>query len=131
MRCVINVPVRGTTSDICGTETIGCQCCGTLRSQETWERVGQWGGYTYYRSGRHLEGVALAVADRQVPMINEVTPVNASIMRQNYKYSGCHFSGHCVSSDWNKRILREGSLLRPASDGSGLVSQEGYLDRPG
>ena len=42
------------------------------------------GGYTYYWSGRpqrHLEGVAVAVADRLVPMITEVTPVNKRIMR--------------------------------------------------
>ena len=42
------------------------------------------GGYTYYWSGRpqgHLEGVAVAVADRLVPMITEVTPVNERIMR--------------------------------------------------
>ena len=43
---------------------------------------GRWvsgDGYTYYWSGRprgHLEGVAVAVADRLVPMITEVTPVN-------------------------------------------------------
>ena len=24
-----------------------CQCSRSLRSQETWERVSQWGGYTY------------------------------------------------------------------------------------
>ena len=37
------------------------------------------GGYTYNWSGRpqgHLEGVAVAVADRLVPVINGVTPVN-------------------------------------------------------
>ena len=42
------------------------------------------GGYTYYWSGRpqgHFEGVAVAVADRLVPMITEVTPVNERIMR--------------------------------------------------
>ena len=42
------------------------------------------GGYTYYWSGRphgHLEEVAVAVADRLVPMITEVTPVNERIMR--------------------------------------------------
>ena len=41
-------------------------------------------GETYYWSGRpqgHLEGVAVAVADRLVPMITQVTPVNVRIMR--------------------------------------------------
>ena len=41
-------------------------------------------GYTYYWSGRpqeHLEGVSVAVVDRLVPMITEVTPLNERIMR--------------------------------------------------
>ena len=42
------------------------------------------GGCTYYWSGRpqgHLDGVAVAVADRLVSMITAVTPVNERIMR--------------------------------------------------
>ena len=42
------------------------------------------GGYTYYWSGRppeHIEGAVLAVADRLVPMITEVTPANERIIR--------------------------------------------------
>ena len=41
------------------------------------------GGYTYYLSGRiqgHLEGVAVADADRLIPIVTEVTPVNERIM---------------------------------------------------
>ena len=49
------------------------------------------GGYTYYWSGRadgrHTEGVALAVADRLVPLISEVTPVNERIMRLRLTHS--------------------------------------------
>ena len=42
------------------------------------------GGYTFYWSGRlqgNLEGEAVVVADRLVPIITEVTPVNERIMR--------------------------------------------------
>ena len=41
------------------------------------------GGYNYYWPGLpqgHLEGVAVVDADRLVPMITEVTPVNERIM---------------------------------------------------
>ena len=68
----------------------GCQCCITLRSQETWERVGQWSGYTYYWSRRpqgHLEAVTVAVADRLVPMITKVTPVSPNDTRITHTLS--------------------------------------------
>ena len=42
-----------------------------------------WDGYTSYWSGcprGHPEGVAVAIADRLVPEIIEVTPVNKRIM---------------------------------------------------
>ena len=49
------------------------------------------GGYTYYWSGRsnghHTEGVGIAVADRLVPMVLEVTPVSERLMRLRLKYS--------------------------------------------
>ena len=49
------------------------------------------GGYTYYWSGRldgyHSEGVAIAVSDRLVPMVVEVTPVNERIMRLRLRHS--------------------------------------------
>ena len=46
--------------------------------------MSHWGGYTYYWSGRpqgHFKGVAVAVADRLVPMITDVTPANERTMR--------------------------------------------------
>ncbi len=49
------------------------------------------GGYTYYWSGRadgrHTEGVAVAVANRLVPLIKEVTPVSERIMRLRLAHS--------------------------------------------
>ena len=54
-----------------------------LRSRIVNHRV-SGGGYTYYWSGcpqRHLDGVVVAVVDRLVRMITEVTPANESILR--------------------------------------------------
>ena len=43
------------------------------------------GGYTYYWSGRsegyHAQGVAIAMSNKLIPMIIEVTPVNKHILR--------------------------------------------------
>ena len=49
------------------------------------------GGYTYYWSGRadghHTQGVAMAVADRLVPLIRDVTPVSERILRLRLVHS--------------------------------------------
>ena len=59
-------------------------------SQETCERVGKWGGYTYYWSGcpqGYVEGVNVAVADRLVPIITEVSAVKQRIMRLRFAHT--------------------------------------------
>ena len=49
------------------------------------------GGYTSYWSGRsdgyHAQGVAVAVSNKLIPMIIEVTPVNERIMRLRIRHS--------------------------------------------
>ena len=49
------------------------------------------GGYTYYWSGRadgrHTEGVAVAVSDRLISQVKEVTPVSERIMRLRLAHS--------------------------------------------
>ena len=49
------------------------------------------GGYSYYWSGRldgyHSEGVAIAVSDRLVPLVSEVTHVNERIMRLRIRHT--------------------------------------------
>ena len=63
---------------------LGVSCAalsGVRRPRSGW---GSGGGYTYYwycRPQGHLEGVAVAIDDRLVPVITEVTPVNERIMR--------------------------------------------------
>ena len=69
---------------ICGAEPSGCQCRGLFRCQATRERI-SGEGCIYYWSGRpqgHLEGVAVAVANRIVHMATEAIPVNEFIMRR-------------------------------------------------
>ena len=49
------------------------------------------GGYTYYWSGHsdgyHSQGLPVAVSNKLIPMIIEVTPVNKSIMRRRIRHS--------------------------------------------
>ena len=49
------------------------------------------GGYTYYWTGRsdgdHAQGVAVAVSNKQIPMIIEVIPVNERMMRLRIHHS--------------------------------------------
>ena len=52
----------------------------------------RWGGYTYYWSGSphaHLEGRAVAVADRLVSMVTEVTFVMYLIMSVLFPWYLC------------------------------------------
>ena len=83
------------------------------------------GWYTYYWSGRlqgHLDRVAVAVADRLVPMITEVTAVNERIMRLRISHTLGVISLVSVYAPTGVSEFREGSVLRPAPDGGGLVS---------
>ena len=49
------------------------------------------GSYTYYWSGRsdgyHAQGVAVAVSNKLIPMVIEVTPVNKRITRRRIRHS--------------------------------------------
>ena len=55
----------------------------------------------------HSEKVSVAVVDRLVPTVTEVTPLNEQIFRLSMSLTLCYFSGLYVSFDWDERILLE------------------------
>ena len=81
--------------------------------------MGQWGGYTYHWSGRpqgNPRGLAVAIADRLVPMVNEVTPVNAHIMRLTISHNLGVISLDCVytTTRISKFSVKETYYAQPA-----------------
>ena len=123
-----DVPIRGTwqtyrleerspTPVICRDESIVCRCCGSLRSQENWERMDRWGcehllliwpaSGTSWRSG----------CGRLTPVVTDHTCQRVYHETENLPFSWCYFTGLSICSDCGNWILRERNVPRPVPDG--------------
>ena len=122
-RCVTNVPVSGTVT--------------YLSCLERW--VG-WVSLRLFQMSGDLGADGSVGVPTTGPPSSEPSWMSGCGRRtcqwayretENIPYFRFCFSGLCICSDWSKWILLEESVLRPGSDGGGLVFQEWYLDRPG
>ena len=89
-------------------------------------------GYTYYWSGRrqrHLQRVDVTAANRLVPVVTEVTPVNKRVvgLRSLHILHGISLVAIYAPTGANEFFVQEAFYAQLPT----AVVHEGYFDRPG